>query len=541
LSEAVFTGGFFHFHPPSTAHFLLFTVPIPLWRYNPLFLRLFGKMSALHIYNSYTRQKEQFEPLVPGYAGLYVCGPTVSGESHLGHARPYITFDVVNRYLKHLGYKVRYVRNITDAGHFEEEGRAAEDKVAAKAHLEKLEPMELVQKYTNLFHWGMRLFNNEDPSIEPTATGHIVEQIAMIEDIIAKGYAYEVNGSVYFDVKKYAENYPYGKLSGRKIDELLETTRDLDGQDEKRNKVDFALWKNAPPEHLMRWKSPWGEGFPGWHIECSAMSSKYLGEVFDIHGGGMDLQFPHHESEIAQSTIAHGHAPVRYWMHNNMITINGKKMGKSYNNVIKLTELFSGNHPMLEQPYHPMVVRFYILQTHYRSTLDFSNEALQASEKALRRLWEAYELLQKQQHPGNEAAKDAALDQQVVNWCNECTDFMNDDINTAKVLANMFEMVPVINGIKGGQVAADALSAGTHTLMQDTFKTWLEDILGLQPLQMKEDSGVLDRVLSLLIEIRKDARARKDWATSDQIRNQLAEAGVLLKDEKDGSISYTIE
>jgi cysteinyl-tRNA synthetase len=363
----------------------------------------------------------------------------------------------------------------------------------------------------------------------------------MIEDIIAKGYAYEVNGSVYFDVKKYAESYPYGKLSGRKIDELLETTRDLDGQDEKRNKVDFALWKSAPPEHIMRWKSPWGEGFPGWHIECSAMSSKYLGEVFDIHGGGMDLQFPHHESEIAQSTIAHGHAPVRYWMHNNMITINGKKMGKSYNNVIKLTELFSGNHPMLEQPYHPMVVRFYILQTHYRSTLDFSNEALQASEKAFRRLWEAYELLPKLKHPGNETAKDAALDQQMVTWCNECTEFMNDDINTAKVLANMFEMVPVINGIKGGQVAADALSAATHALVLETFKTWLEDIFGLQPLQVKENSGVLDRVLSLLIEIRKDARARKDWATSDQIRNQLAEAGVLLKDEKDGSISYTIE
>ena len=498
-------------------------------------------MSALHIYNSYTRQKEQFEPLVPGYAGLYVCGPTVSGESHLGHARPYITFDVVYRYLKHLGYKVRYVRNITDAGHFEEEGRVAEDKVATKAHLEKLEPMELVQKYTNLFHWGMRLFNNEDPSIEPTATGHIVEQIAMIEDIIAKGYAYEVNGSVYFDVKKYAEQYPYGKLSGRKIDELLETTRDLDGQDEKRNKVDFALWKSAPPEHIMRWKSPWGEGFPGWHIECSAMSSKYLGDVFDIHGGGMDLQFPHHESEIAQSTIAHGHAPVRYWMHNNMITINGKKMGKSYNNVIKLTELFSGNHPMLEQPYHPMVVRFYILQTHYRSTLDFSNEALQASEKALRRLWDAYELLLKISHPGNETATDASLDQKMVNWCNECTVFMNDDFNTARVLANMFEMVPVINSIKGGQVAADALSATTFALVLETFKTWLEDILGLQPLQLKENTGVLDRILSLLIEIRKDARTRKDWATSDQIRNRLAEAGVMLKDEKDGSITYTIE
>lgn len=497
-------------------------------------------MADLYLYNSYTRQKERFEPLVPGYVGLYVCGPTVSGESHLGHARPYITFDVVNRYLKHLGYKVRYVRNITDAGHFEEEGRQAVDKVGEKAQLEKLEPMELVHKYTNLFHWGMRLFNCESPSIEPTATGHIIEQINMIQTIMQKGYAYEVNGSVYFDVKKYAEHYPYGKLSGRVLEDLLETTRDLEGQDEKRNKVDFALWKKAPQQHIMRWSSPWGEGFPGWHIECSAMSSKYLGETFDIHGGGMDLQFPHHESEIAQSTIAHGHAPVRYWMHNNMITINGKKMGKSYNNVIKLTELFSGNHPILEQPYHPMVVRFYILQTHYRSTLDFSNEALQASEKALRRLWEAYEVLQKLQHPDNAAASDAALDEQVVKWCKECDEFMNDDFNTAKVIANLFELAPVINSIKGGQIKADALSAETFKLLQDTFKTYVEDILGLQGLQAATNNK-LDQVLGLLIEIRKDARKRKDFATSDQIRNKLAEAGVMLKDEKDGSMSYTIE
>lgn len=497
-------------------------------------------MADLYLYNSYTRQKERFEPLVPGYVGLYVCGPTVSGESHLGHARPYITFDVVSRYLKHLGYKVRYVRNITDAGHFEEEGRQAVDKVGEKAQLEKLEPMELVHKYTNLFHWGMRLFNCESPSIEPTATGHIIEQINMIQTIMQRGYAYEVNGSVYFDVKKYAEHYPYGKLSGRVLDDLLETTRDLEGQDEKRNKVDFALWKKAPQQHIMRWTSPWGEGFPGWHIECSAMSSKYLGETFDIHGGGMDLQFPHHESEIAQSTIAHDHAPVRYWMHNNMITINGKKMGKSYNNVIKLTELFSGNHPLLEQPYHPMVVRFYILQTHYRSTLDFSNEALQASEKALRRLWEAYEVLQKLQHPSNDVAGDTALDEQVVKWCKECDEFMNDDFNTAKVIANLFELTPVINSIKGGQIKTDALSAETFKLLQETFKTYIENILGLQGLQAVSNNK-LDQVLSLLIEIRKDARKRKDFATSDQIRNKLAEAGVMLKDEKDGNMSYTIE
>jgi len=496
-------------------------------------------MSTLHLYNSYTREKEKFEPSVPGHAGLYVCGPTVSGESHLGHARPYVTFDVVYRYLTQLGYKVRYVRNITDAGHFEEEGRDATDKVAEKAKLERLEPMELVQKYTNLFHWGMRLFNNIEPTIEPTATGHVIEQISMIEKIISEGYAYEVNGSVYFDVKKYAEKYPYGKLSGRKIDELLETTRELDGQEEKRNKVDFALWKKAPPEHIQRWNSPWGEGFPGWHIECSAMSSKYLGQVFDIHGGGMDLQFPHHESEIAQSTIAHGCTPVRYWMHNNMITINGKKMGKSYNNVIKITELMSGNHPLLEQAYHPMVIRFYILQTHYRSTLDFSNEALQASEKAFRRLWEAYELLQKMPAPTG-TGSDKALNEKVTAFCNECGEFMNDDFNTAKVIASLFEMAPIINGIKGGQIAKDALSADTHKLMLETYKTYLVDVLGMQPMQAQQD-GKIDKVLSLLVDIRKDAKTRKDYATSDLIRNKLAEAGVLLKDEKDGSVSWTIE
>lgn len=496
-------------------------------------------MSDLHIYNSYTRQKEKFEPITTGHVGLYVCGPTVSGESHLGHARPYITFDILNRYLQHLGYKVRYVRNITDAGHFEEEGRAAEDKVAEKAQIEKLEPMELVHKYTSMFHWGMRLFNNLEPAIEPTATGHIIEQISMIEKIIEEGYAYKKNGSVYFDVKKYAEKYPYGKLSGRILDDLLETTRELDGQEEKRNKVDFALWKSAPPQHIMRWKSPWGEGFPGWHIECSAMSKKYLGETFDIHGGGMDLQFPHHESEIAQSTIAHGHAPAKYWMHNNMITINGKKMGKSYNNVIKLTELFSGNHPMLEQSYHPMVVRFYILQTHYRSTLDFSNEALQASEKAFRRLWDAYEVL-KQLPITNTKAQDKELDAKVTNWCTACAEFMNDDLNTAKVIANLFELAPVINGIKGGQINTKALSTTTMQLLNKTFKEYLEDIFGMQPLQA-EQSDKLDKVLTLLIEIRKDARTRKDWATSDQIRDRLATAGVLLKDEKDGNISYTIE
>src|SRR5215471_10667221 len=366
-----------------------------------------ASMPELKVYNSLTRQKEIFKPITPGLVGMYVCGPTVSGESHLGHSRPYVTFDVVYRYLNHLGYKVRYVRNITDAGHFEEEGREAEDKISKKAVLEKLEPMELVQKYTHLFHWAMNLFNCVPPSIEPTATGHIVEQINMIEQVISAGYAYVVNGSVYFDVIKYSQDHDYGKLSGRVIDELLETTRDLEGQEEKRNKADFALWKNAAPEHIMRWTSPWGTGFPGWHIECSAMSTKYLGDQFDIHGGGMDLLFPHHESEIAQSTICNHIAPVRYWIHNNMITINGKKMGKSYGNQITLTELFSGNNKVLEKAYHPKTIRFFILQTHYRSTLDFGNEALQAAEKGLRRLWDAYDKLRAMSYE----PRDGAIDQ----------------------------------------------------------------------------------------------------------------------------------
>jgi cysteinyl-tRNA synthetase len=500
-------------------------------------------MSELKVLNSYTRQKEVFTPITPGHVGMYVCGPTVSGESHLGHARPYITFDVVYRYLTHLGYKVRYVRNITDAGHFEEEGREAEDKIAKKAVLEKLEPMELVQKYTNLFHWAMLQFNNVEPSIEPTATGHIVEQIEMIKKIIEDGYAYEVNGSVYFDVKKYAEHYPYGKLSGRVMDEQLETTRELEGQDEKRNKQDFALWKAAPPQHIMRWVSPWGEGFPGWHIECSAMSTKYLGTEFDIHGGGMDLQFPHHESEIAQSTICNKHVPARYWMHNNMITVNGKKMGKSYNNQIKLTEMFAGTHPLLEQAYSPMTIRFSILQTHYRSTLDFSNEALKAAEKGLKRLWEGYEHLKKLEVGGQrskEGNTDVELDNKVNRLLTELDDFMNDDLNTAKVLANLFELLPVINSMRDKLIAITAISAATFARLQQYFKAYLEDILGLKGETANED-GKLNGVLELLIDIRRDARGRKDFATSDKIRNQLQQLGILLKDEKDGRVSYSLE
>ncbi|WP_121352926.1 cysteine--tRNA ligase [Flavisolibacter nicotianae] len=497
-------------------------------------------MSKLKIYNSYSREKEEFEPLVPGHVGMYVCGPTVSGESHLGHARPYITFDVVYRYLMHLGYKVRYVRNITDAGHFEEEGREAEDKISKKAQIERLEPMELVQKYTNLYHWAMEKFNNLPPSIEPTATGHIVEQIGMIEKLIDAGYAYVAGGSVYFDVKKYAENHDYGKLSGRIIDDLLETTRALEGQEEKKDKADFALWKEAPPEHIMRWKSPWGEGFPGWHIECSAMATKYLGAQFDIHGGGMDLQFPHHESEIAQSTICNHIAPVRYWMHNNMITINGKKMGKSYNNVIKLTEMFSGDHPMLEKAFSPMTIRFFILQTHYRSTVDFSNEALVASEKGLKRLMEAYEWLKQTTFDHQSAGTDTELDEKVVKLVSEFDDFINDDFNTAKVLANMFELVPVINSIKDKQIKADALSGQTLLLLQTQMKTYVEDILGLQAESAAEEDK-LKGVMKVLIDLRKEARTKKDWATSDKIRNQLAEIGIQLKDDKDGNISWNMQ
>jgi cysteinyl-tRNA synthetase len=498
---------------------------------------------SLHVYNSLKRKKEPFTSIVKGHVGMYVCGPTVSGESHLGHARPFITFDVIYRYLMHLGYKVRYVRNITDAGHFEEEGREAVDKISNKAVIEKLEPMELVQKYTNLFHWAMTLFNNVPPSIEPTATGHIVEQINMIEQIIAAGYAYVVNGSVYFDVEHYNNDYskkglPYGMLSGRVLEDMLETTRDLDNQEEKRNKADFALWKSAPPEHIMRWKSPWGEGFPGWHIECSAMSTKYLGEQFDIHGGGMDLQFPHHECEIAQSTVCNHITPARYWLHNNMITINGKKMGKSYGNQIMLSEMFNGNHPLLTQAYHPMTIRFFILQTHYRSTLDFGNEALQASEKGLKRLWEAYQNLNRFSMTTGKPASDVELDTKVQRLIAEFDEFMNDDFNTAKVLANMFELVPVINAIKHKQLSEDVLSSDTLLLLQKQFKTYVEEIFGLKG--EEASNWQLDGIVQLLVNIRKDAKSKKDFMTSDKIRDDLAALGVQLKDEKDGSVSYSV-
>lgn len=502
-------------------------------------------MSSLHFYNSLTRQKQAFTSLYPGKVGMYVCGPTVSGESHLGHSRPFITFDIVFRYLKHLGYQVRYVRNITDAGHFEEEGRESEDKISKKAVLEKMEPMELVQKYTNLFHSAMRAFNNLEPSIEPTATGHIVEQIVMIEKIIADGYAYEVNGSVYFDVEKYHKDFAeqgmqYGILSGRVLDEQIDSTRALDAQDEKRNKSDFALWKHAAPEHIMRWQSPWGIGFPGWHIECSAMSNKYLGAEFDIHGGGMDLQFPHHECEIAQSAVCNHKIPARFWLHNNMITINGRKMGKSYNNVIKLSELFSGDHALLTQGYAPMTVRFFILQTQYRSTLDFGNEALQAAEKGFRRMWDAHMLLSKFDLSVEQiSAGDPDLEQKCFLLLNALEDDMNDDLNTAKVLAGLFELVPIINSIKDGHIQLSALTTMTLQLMKHAFKTYLEDIFGLKD-EKKQDDSKLAAALGLIAEIRQEARSKKDFATSDKIRNQLLAVGIQLKDEKDGNVGWEI-
>ncbi|MEO8720488.1 MAG: cysteine--tRNA ligase [Ginsengibacter sp.] len=493
---------------------------------------------SLKVFNSLSKKKEEFIPINPPHVGMYVCGPTVSGESHLGHARPYITFDVVYRYLLHLGYKVRYVRNITDAGHFEEEGRQGEDKISKKATLEKIEPMELVHKYTNLFHWAFRQLNTLDPNIEPTATGHIVEQIGMIEKLIEAGYAYVSNGSVYFDVNKYASNYDYGKLSGRVIEDLLETTRNLEGQDEKRNKADFALWKSAPPKHIMRWKSPWGEGFPGWHIECSAMATKYLGPHFDIHGGGMDLMFPHHESEIAQSTICNHIDPAKYWMHNNMITVNGKKMGKSYNNQITLTQMFSGNHPLLTQGFPPMVIRFFILQTHYRSTLDFSSEALVAAERGLKRLFEAFETLKKLTVVESQNVTDKELENKINKLVDEFEEFINDDFNTAKVLANMFEIVPIINSMKDGLINTESISAATFKKLKEQFTIFLEQILGLK--NDTENLAQMNGLMDLLIQVRQEAKSKKDFFTSDKIRKQLLDLGIEMKDEKDGQMSWNL-
>ena len=482
----------------------------------------------LFVYNTLTRRKELFKPLHEGRVGMYVCGPTVYGDAHLGHARPAITFDILFRYLQHLGYKVRYVRNITDVGHLEHDADEGEDKVAKKARLEQLEPMEVVQHYLNRYHKAMEALNVLPPSIEPHASGHIIEQIALVKEILDNGYAYESEGSVYFDVEKYNRDHRYGKLSGRNLDDVLNTSRDnLDGQSEKRNPVDFALWKKAQPEHIMRWPSPWSDGFPGWHCECTAMGKKYLGEHFDIHGGGMDLVFPHHECEIAQSVASQGDDMVRYWMHNNMITINGQKMGKSYNNFINLSEFFAGSHPLLEQPYSPMIIRFFILQAHYRSTVDFGNEALQASEKGLNRLLEAWESL------GRLTASDSSS-VDVSGLRTKCYEAMSDDLNTPIVISHLFDASRLINQVADKKAT---ISAADLAELKEVFSVFLFDILGLQAQLGGDNSGreeAFGKVVDMLLEQRAIAKANKDWATSDKIRNELAALGFEIKDTKDG-------
>ncbi len=500
---------------------------------------------ALKIYNTLSREKELFTPLTPEHVGMYVCGPTVYSDVHLGNCRTFISFDIIYRYLTYLGYKVRYVRNITDAGHLEGDRDEGDDKFSKLARLQKVEPMEIVQKYTLGFRHVMQLLNNLPPSIEPTATGHIAEQIEITKQILANGYAYEVNGTIYFDVEKYNKELPYGILTNRKMEDLLEGTRELGGQDEKRGRLDFALWIKAKPEHLMQWPSPWGMGFPGWHIECSAMSEKYLGKKFDIHGGGMDLAATHHTNEIAQSQACYHTSPANIWMHTNMLTVNGTRMSKSLGNGFLPEELFTGNHPLLEKAYAPMTVRFFMLQTHYRSTLDFSNEALQASEKGLKRLWDAYEVLKKlsagsggQATSNKGEAGDLELDAKVNKLVKEFDEFMNDDFNTAKVLGSMFELVPVINSIKDGLIKTDAIATETLSLLQQKFKAYLEDVFGLQ--NSTADNEVLGGVMDLLIEIRKESKAKRDFATSDKIRNQLATIGINLKDEKGGEMSWDI-
>ena len=479
----------------------------------------------IQIYNTLTRQKEVFNPIVENHVGMYVCGPTVYGDPHLGHARPAITFDIVFRYLKHSGYKVRYVRNITDAGHLENDADEGEDKIAKKARLEQLEPMEIVQFYTISYHKAMKDLNCLPPSIEPTVTGHIIEQIEMVKQILKNGFAYEVNGTVYLDVNKYNEKYPYGTLSGRNLEDTLEGTRTLDGQSEKKSPVDFAIWIKANPEHIMRWPSPWGEGFPGWHIECSAMSKKYLGETFDIHGGGMDLVFPHHEAEIAQSNASNGCNPVNYWMHNNMITIDGKKMGKSLGNFINLEEFFNGNHEKLERAYAPMTIRFFILQAHYRSTVDFSNEALQAAEKGFTKLMNAMETLD------NISASDTSTYD--VNALQEkCYTAINDDFNTPILIAHLFDGVRIINSVKDGKAS---LNAPDLEQLKTIFNTFITDILGF--ISVKESSGddLTNEVMELVLQLRGNAKKSKDFDTADLIRDELDKAGIQIKDGREGS------
>lgn len=483
----------------------------------------------LYIYNTLSRKKELFEPLNPPFVGLYVCGPTVYGDGHLGHARPAITFDLVFRYLQHLEYKVRYVRNITDVGHLEnDETEQGEDKIAKKARLEQLEPMEVVQYYTDRYHDDMERLNVKKPSIEPRASGHIIEQIELTKQILDAGYAYEVNGSVYFDVEKYNKKYRYGKLSGRVIEDMIANTRNLEGQEEKRSSMDFALWKKASPDHIMRWPSPWSAGFPGWHLECSAMSTKYLGEVFDIHGGGMDLLFPHHECEIAQSNAAQGKDAVKLWMHNNMITINGQKMGKSLGNFITLREFFSGEHKSLEKAYSPMTIRFFILQAHYRSTLDFGNEALIAAEKGLKRLLQAMDTLSRLNPSEKSSADISDLEE-------NCYKALNDDFNSPVAIAHLFDAVRNINSVNDGK---DTINAEDLETLKRVFRNFVVDIFGLKSevaTEGKETENLLQGIMKLLLEIRQQAKIQKDFATSDKIRDQLASMKIAVKDSKEGA------
>ncbi len=479
----------------------------------------------LKLYNTLGRKKEIFEPLHAPNVGMYVCGPTVYGDGHLGHARPAITFDILFRFLTHLGYKVRYVRNITDVGHLENDADSGEDKIAKKARVDQVEPMEVVQHYLNRYHKAMEELNVLPPSIEPHASGHIIEQIEFTEKIIQAGFAYESEGSVYFDVEKYNNSHHYGILSGRNIDEMLETTRELDGQSEKRRSVDFALWKKASPEHIMRWNSPWSEGFPGWHLECSAMGTKYLGEEFDIHGGGMDLMFPHHECEIAQSTAALGKKTVQYWMHNNMITINGQKMGKSLGNFITLEEFFTGNHPLLTQAFSPMTVRFFILQAHYRSTVDFSSEALQASDKGLSRLMEGYARLQKLKASDTSSIETSGLRA-------KCEEAMCDDLNTPIVIAHLFDAMKAINLAYDGKANISEIDLNE---LKSVYQLFIVDLLGLKTEnQASGTNEAYKKAIDLLLNMRMEAKQNKDWVTSDKIRNELTAFGFEIKDSKDG-------
>jgi cysteinyl-tRNA synthetase len=487
---------------------------------------------TLRVYNTLSRAKEDFQPLAPPFVGMYVCGPTVYNFVHLGNCRTFTSFDIVHRYLAHLGYRVRYVRNITDVGHLVGDADEGEDKIAKKARLENLEPMEVVQRYTNNFHQVMAQLNNLPPSIEPTATGHLLEQIEMVQSILANGFAYVANGSVYFDVQKYRQQHPYGQLSGRVVDELQAASRELDGQAEKRNPEDFALWKNASPEHLMRWQSPWGVGFPGWHLECSAMSSKYLGQTFDIHGGGMDLKFPHHECEIAQSVGHCGHQPVRYWMHANMLTVNGARMSKSAGNGILPAELFAGQHPLLDQAYSPMTFRYALLQTHYRSTMDISNEALKAAQKAYRRLMNGLRAAKQLHYPPDltgpteaQAATAAETDQLVA----AVYVGMNDDFNTAVALAALQEMLKKINSLANQQVPLAHYTPASLALLRDTFVTFVEQVFGLRD----EASPDLPQVLDVMLGIYRQAKQNKNYGQVDELRARFRQLGVVVKDMKD--------